>query len=374
MTLIDRSSLTKLFCQCFFVPATAESQTIAAFGEENLRVMVQNDELLGALALIPMAQWYGGQRVSCTGIGSVAIAPHQRGQGWASQLLQQSLQELQEQGTALSILYPATPSLYRKWGYERAGTWLHWQLTLQDLPRQTPALEIHPLPLGAKSLQPLYDRWAAQHNGLLDRHPGLWQLLLQSAPYAYCLGSVTDPQGYILYAQERDESGNRILLKDWVTLTPAATQASLDFFAQQQAQGDVVRGHGPIVDPRLLEQSVTIQQQRSWMLRIIHVKNALEQRGYPLHCELELHLAIEDPLFPNNNDRFCLQVSQGRGQVLRGGQGHLSVPIASLAPLFSGFLSPKQLQDHGYIEGDSHSLAIAHTLFYGSAPWLADFF
>jgi len=374
VALIDRASLTKLFCQSFFAPATAESQTIAALGEENLRVMVQDGELVGALALIPMAQWYGGQKVSCTGIGSVAIAPHRRGEGLASQLLERSLQELYAAGTALSVLYPATPPLYRQWGYEQAGLWLTWELPLQSLIRQPLGLEIRPVPLKVQSFQPLYDRWAAQHQGLLDRHPGLWQLLLHSATYGYHLGSAADPQGYVLYGQERDDRGTRLILKDWVTLTPAATQGSLAFFAQQQAQGERLVGHGPVVDPRLLPYPIVFTHNRSWMLRVIHLEKALQQRGYPLHCELELHLAIEDPLFPANTDRFCLQVSQGRGQVQRGGKGSLAVTIEGFAPLFSGFVSPAQLQAQGYLEGDPLSVSVAHSLFYGSTPWLADFF
>jgi predicted acetyltransferase len=374
VALIDRSSLTKLFCQSFFVPATAESQTIAAFGEENLRVMVQEGELVGALALIPMAQWYGGQKVSCTGVGSVAIAPHRRGEGLASQLLQRSLQELYETGTALSVLYPATPPLYRKWGYEQAGLRVTWELPLQNLPRDPLNIEIRPVPLKVQYFQPLYDRWAAQHNGLIDRHPGLWQLLLQSATYGYHLGSATDPQGYVLYAQERDDRGTRLILKDWVTLTPAATEGSLAFFAQHQAQGEVVIGHGPLVDSRLLPYPIVLKHQRSWMLRVIHLEKALQQRGYPLHCELELHLAIEDPLFPHNNDRFCLQVSQGRGQVQRGGQGSLTLSIGAFATLFSGLIPPAQLQAEGYLDGDPLSVSIAQSLFYGASPWLVDFF
>jgi len=336
--------------------------------------MVQDGELLGALAVIPMAEWYGGQKVSCTGMGSVAIAPHRRGEGLASQLLHRSLQELYAEGRALSVLYPATPPLYRKWGYESAGVWVTWELPLRALSRRSSGVAVSPVPLKVQSFQPLYDRWAAQQNGLLDRHPGLWQLMLHSAAYGYHLGPVGDPQGYMLYAQERDDRGTRIVLKDWVTLTPAATQGSLTFFAQQQAQGDVLVGHGPLIDPRLLSYPIVHTQQRSWMLRVIHLENALQQRGYPLHCELDLHLAIEDPIFPGNTDRFHLQVSQGRGQVHRGGKGSLSLSIGTFATLFSGLVAPAQLQAQGDLEGDPLSVSIAHSLFYGSTPWLADFF
>ena len=375
---LNLTQLTQLFCQSFVAPANTESRTIAAVGEANVRVLQTEGELIGGLVFIPLRQWYGGQPVTMTGIGSVAISPHHRGKGQSSVLLRRSLQELQDGGIALSVLYPATQGLYRKWGYEVAGSWVKWQLNCADLPRWQPSVDIAPIPLTPEVLQPIYDRYAPLHNGHLDRSDGVWRLL-QDSPntYAYRLGSATDPQGYLVYQQERTASGTHILIKDWVTLTPAARQTSWAFLAQHQLQVDTLLWQGSPLDVRLVclpEQIATVKLHRSWMIRVLNLEAALTQRGYGMDVDRELHLQVTDPLFAANNDRFCLQVSQGRGHIHRGGRGELSLSIGALAPLFSGFLSPQQLQQLGYLDGDDRTLTIAQTIFQGHHPWMVDFF
>ena len=371
-------SLTRLFTQSFVAPPAAESRTIAAFGLNNVRMLQNGNDLVGALVHIPMGQWYGGQKVSMTGIGSVTIAVHHRGQGQGRVLLERSLRELQEEGIALSVLYPATQGLYRQWGYEVAGSWVLWRLDCDLLPRWKPSLAIEPIPLTVEALQPLYDRYAELNTGHLDRHPGIWELHFKGADaYAYRFGSPENPQGYVVYHQDRTDSGTRLQVKDWGVFTPAALQCSWAFFAQHQLQLDELYWQGSRVDPRLMilpEQAAKIHLQRSWMLRILNLEAALTQRGYPRHLETELHLQVTDPLFPVNSDRFCLQVSHGQAQVQRGGSGALSLTIAAMAPLFSGFLTPQQLQHLGYLTGDDRTLTIAHQLFTGANPWMLDFF
>lgn len=374
----DRQALTQLFTQSFVAPANAESRTIAAFGEQNVRVLQADGELIGGLVFLPLRQWYGGQPVTMTGIGSVAIAPHHRGKGESSKLLRRSLEELQDAGIALSVLYPATQGLYRKWGYEVAGSWVRWQLDCANLPRWQPCLDIAPIPLTPEAIQPIYDRYAPLHNGHLDRSAGVWRLLQQSADaYAYRLGSAADPQGYLIYQQDRTEAGTQISLRDWVTLSPAALQTSWAFLAQHQLQVDTLVWQGSPVDSRLVllpEQTAKVKRHRSWMIRILNVEAALTQRGYGMDLDRELHFQVTDSLFAANNDRFCLQVSQGRGHIHRGGRGELRLSIGALAPLFSGFLTPLQLQQLGYLDGDDRSLTIAQAMFQGHHPWMVDFF
>jgi len=79
--------------------------------------------------MIPMGQWWGSQRVPMTGIAGVGVTPEYRGTGVAIALVQDTVKELHRQGVPLSVLYPATQHLYRKAGYEQAGTACWWEIS-----------------------------------------------------------------------------------------------------------------------------------------------------------------------------------------------------------------------------------------------------
>ncbi len=97
-------------------------------------------------------------------------------------------------------------------------------------------------------------------------------------------------------------------------------------------------------------------------------------RGYPLQLEAELHLDVSDNLIATNNGKFCLQVSQGRGEVSQGGKGDFKIDIRSLASLYTSFLSPRQLHSLGYLQTTPEALETATLIFAGDPPWMADFF
>ncbi len=90
-------------------------------GQANMRVARVGDEVVGGLTVQRMGQWFGGRSVPMGGVRAVAVAPEHRGCGIASSLLRVALREMYEDGVALSALYPATQTVYRKSGYAPAG-------------------------------------------------------------------------------------------------------------------------------------------------------------------------------------------------------------------------------------------------------------
>lgn len=90
--------------------------------------------------------------------------------------------------------------------------------------------------------------------------------------------------------------------------------------------------------------------------------------------DAELHLDIKDELLSENNGQFVLTVSQGRGEVKRGGKGELQLNIRGLAPLYTGLFTPDRLQLAGQLQASETALAIATKLFTSSEPWMSDRF
>jgi predicted acetyltransferase len=85
-------------------------------------------------------------------------------------------------------------------------------------------------------------------------------------------------------------------------------------------------------------------------------------------------LEVRDELIAENNDRFILSVSNGRGEVNKGGKGELKVDIRGLAPLYTGLFTPHQLQLAGQVDATETALLAATQLFAGVSPWMPDFF
>lgn len=378
----ETQHLGDMLAQCF-IGAPSDSQVyIDRIGSENFRLLRKNGSLVGGLALIPMGQWWHGQRVAMTGIASVGVAPDQRGTGTAIVLLQQMLQELYDTGVPISVLYPATQRLYRKVGYEQGGTYTSWSVPTAEIQMRERLLPLHPVDaVTIEAFATLQQQQAQRHNGNLDRHSAIWQGFLKAETdqplYAYWIGDIDYPQGYVIFSQNRANEQATLRIRDWSVLSVAASKTLWTFLADHRSMVDKIHWRGAAIDFLALllpEQSPKLESSMKWMLRIINVRSALEQRGYPPGVETELHLDIEDDLLRDNHGKFILSVSQGRGQVTSGGTGEIKLGVRGLASLYSGLYSPHQLQSLGFLNGSDAALSIASYLFSGSSPWLPDFF
>jgi predicted acetyltransferase len=147
-------------------------------------------------------------------------------------------------------------------------------------------------------------------------------------------------------------------MQDWVLLTPAAIKRFWTFLADHRSIVEKVRWHHSSFDSLtflLDERTTKVNRIGHWLLRIVDVQKALEQRGYPKGIETELHLEVQDDLLTQNNGKFILKVSEGQGEVCPGGRGELRLSIRGLAPLYTG-------------------LSAATHLFSGNLPWMPDYF
>ncbi|BDI19537.1 spore coat protein [Nostoc cf. commune SO-36] len=378
----DIQQLGTIFEQCFISALGGEEVYINQVGVKNFRIIRQSEQLIGGLATLDMGQWWGGERVPMTGIAAVGIAPEYRGSGAAIALMQQTLKELYAKGIPLSALYPAVQSLYRKVGYEQGGSWCNWEVPAKSIQLREQPLPLQPIvPVNHQVFHELYQQQARLTHGYLDRHPAIWERLIQADEketfYAYFIGTKEKPQGYILFSQHSSEDGAILRIKDWVILTAAAAQSFWSFLASHRSQIDQVRWRSSVSDSLTLllpEQTAKLRHTMRWLLRIVDVVKALEMRGYPSRIQAELHLDIQDNLLDANNGKFILSVANGRGEVTKGGKGELQLNVRELAPLYTSLFTPYHLQIAGKLHGTETAISAATQIFAGSSPWMADFF
>lgn len=375
----EAQQLGRILCQCFNFSEWDKYSN--AIGLDNFRLIRKNQAVAGGLCLYFMGQWLGGNLIPVAGVAAVGIAPEHRGGGVAFELLSQTLKELYHQKIPISILYPATQYLYRRVGFEQAGTHCTWELPLSSFKPSSPLLPIHRI----EALEPdvlinIYRQFAQYCHGYLDRNSALWKVTLtfaESPVYGYRVGSLTQPEGYVIFEQRMIQDQLCLVLRDWASLTTAATESIFSFIASHRSQVKSCRWFSGVVEPRLFllpEQTAKIIKHFIWMLRIVNVIQALELRAYPLGIETELHLSVTDDIISENQDHFILKVADGKGEVSRGGRGEFRISIRGLASLYTGFLTAQQLKTLQQIETTDTALIIANQLFTAANPAIPDFF
>jgi predicted acetyltransferase len=272
--------------------------------------------------------------------------------------------------------------LYRKAGYEVAGSYCRVELRLKECQRFASELELDDACADDQpKLERLYAEVARERPGYLDRGPYAWSRVREygGAPArAVVVRSGERVEGYAFVGQSSvDREHDCLRLTDFVAVTPAATRRLLDFLACHRSTVDMARWFGGIADQRLSllpEKAYKVHVDGYWMSRIVDVPRALEQRGYP-ELEREVALRIDDPLLPENTGTFRLGVSRGRGSVARVTTGAgARLDVRALAALYTGFLTPLELVRAGMLEADASSLATLSLLFGGASPALSDYF
>ncbi len=352
-------------------------------GEAHLRVLREGGSVAATAVLIPMGQWFCGRRVPMVGIGGVGVAPARRGQGAATRLMQAALRELRSQGAPLASLYPATQPLYRRVGFEQAGSRFEIRVQLLGLDFHERSLSLRPVEESdMPALRDVYRRHAQRQQGWIDRTAYTWNRVTHprgEIAYGFLVEGSTGLEGYVYLSRRLQPHSLRqeLSLTDLVALTPAAGRRLLSFIGDHGSLASEVVWRGGPADPLLFllrEQTYQVKLLFHWMLRVMDVPAALQARGYPAGLSGALHLEVDDDLFPENCGRFVLEVENGEAEVRPGGDGDMKLHVRALAPLYSGFLSPAALQLAGALEADEDSLRTATALFSGPPPAMPDMY
>lgn len=332
-------------------------------GVAKMRVARVGGRVAGGLVVYEMGQWFGGRRVPMTGVAAVGVSPEHRSRGVASRLMRAAVEEMR---TPLACLYPATQPVYRRVGFEQAGTYVAYTLPTRTIDARDRALAMRAASRSdERTIRRINAEAARRTNGVLDRCEPLWERIFR--PFhgrntAYLAGD----EGYVIFGLEpgRQAGHYDLYVRDMAALTPAAGRRLLTFFADHRSLGDSVKFAGGPQAPLLMlaaEQEAEVTRVVRWMLRLIDVKGALEARGYGA-VEAEAHLDVRDDVLPRNHGRWVLAVSHGRARVRKGGRGAVKIDVRTLASLYSGYVSPAELGID------------MPAVFAGPSPWMGEIF
>ncbi|MFI8776658.1 GNAT family N-acetyltransferase [Brachybacterium paraconglomeratum] len=119
----------------------------------------------------------GGGRVRCGGIAGLAVHPAHRGDGLFAELLAAVLARCDEESLPVSMLYPSTPEIYRRHGYQVVARVETLEVPLVDLQRLRSVPGRRTVPVTAASMprvRALYEELTAGDNAMLRRQGPLF--------------------------------------------------------------------------------------------------------------------------------------------------------------------------------------------------------
>lgn len=346
------------------------------------RVLIEDGSLVGGLFVHPMDQCFGGRSVPMVGIGGVGMDPGARAAGGATHLMREVVRELHADGVAISTLFPATQPLYRRAGYELAGSHFRTKVNTDRLRTHDRELAIR---RATEADQAAIDRLhvldARENDGNIERSPMMWKRIrepFEGRVHDFVIEGAEGLEGYLYYVSKPNARGHQDLsISDVVVRTPAAARRALTFLLDHRSLVDSVSWRGHPAHPLLLqarEQRHDVRLWDTWMLRIVDVERALSLRGYPPNVDAEVHFEVTDDLIEANQGRFVLRVSNGEATVERGGEGRVALDVRLLAPLYSGFATAAQLRVAYGLRCPDKETGRLTAVFGGSAPWMQDGF
>ncbi len=390
----ERAELRTILLESFGAndAPTVADEWIDRMGIENVRVVRDGATVVAGLALLPMAQFFGGVPVRSSGIHAVAIDPGYRGRGVARELMRNALAESRASGAPLSTLFASTYALYRSVGYERAGATFRASVDLARIGSSRTAarhLSVRREAEGDQAqITELYREQAHARNGFLERGAFAWDRITRPARIQALhswvvvrdraiVGSVRWYHGPSPSKGKPAGSYYDLEIIDLVAADAEVVARILTLVADHGSLGGRAHWTSGPDDPFLLalpDRWFELALVDCWMLRLVDVEGALLARGWPKAVSGRLHLSVSDDVLPQNAKAFVLELAGGKASIEPGGDGSLKLTSRALAGLYSGYLSPTALHACGWLDGSLDQRELAAACFAGPLPWFRDRF
>lgn len=367
------------------------------FSWRDLRVLEDEQGTpVAAVTLFHRAVSLNGSEMPAGLVGGVAVPPEQRRRGYASAMMGGLLEELSRHKTPLSLLFPFSSAWYQRLGYGLAN--LTWHLTIPPrlLVDHVERRNVRRCESDDEAgMRACYERARLdpRNNGWLARSDWewthrVWKLEHESAVYE------TDGrvEGYLVYTLAWGGEGAPVEVIEWVWTSEAAWRGLAGFLAALGDQATAIVHSAPQGDPLLLSlpepydrmgRAVefvfypTAQLISGFMLRVVHLPEALRQRRYPSDLRATLLLQVDDPQLPANSQPWQVEFAGGAATVRPAVQRLAAAQharlaahtdIATFGQLFAGLLSAEQARLTGRLQADDTTCALLSVAF-AAAPW-----
>jgi predicted acetyltransferase len=332
--------------------------------------------LASTYAAYPFTMRLNGGKAPAAGVTCVGTLPEFRRRGHLRKITEHDFRQRYEQRQQpIAILTASIAGIYQRYGYAVVSTreelsidprWINVAPSIPPAAGTWREASKDELPL----LQSMYREFSAPRNGYLHRAPVVWDAqVLAIGPdfdglnFGPSLIAVYEeagqPKGYIAWASKflPDFSdgagpGQRLMVRDYVWLTPSAYRAMWDFLKNFDLVRRVFIPRAPADDPAfdvLLDPRELHATRHDWLLgRIIDVERAVPLRPYG---EGRLVFELRDAMCPWNDGRWSLESGPEGSAITRTAETpSLAMDVSTLAQLVFGQISPARAVRYGRAE------------------------
>jgi predicted acetyltransferase len=373
----DIDFIVAAYASAFAFSRNRTNEYIENTGLSNFHVIEQASSPAAVLALIDTGHWFGGRAVPACNIAHVAITPEHRGSGLAATILDFAYAEALKRGAVVASLFASTRPVYRKSGFELAGSEMIYEADTTELYKIKEHFHCRRV-MGEhvlSAVSPIYREHCQNQNGVLERCAAHWNVLLQGDGdklSTFLFETEGKEIGYVVLDTGNPEC---LMLRDWVALSGLAARQILKFLGTFSTVYPRVRWHGAPQDSLVFampDKGWRLFHQEEFLMRILSPKDALVARGYECNSG-SLKIDVDGG---SGKQSIELSIENGRASCEEGfsGQPDVTVGLAQFATLFSGFRSAHFLEKAGWIAGDFAAIKRCHDIFTGPAPWVGEHF
>jgi len=314
------------------------------------------------------------------GLGDVVSPPENRRKGYIGKMLTSAIEDMRDQGMALSALWPFSYSFYRKYGWEQATAFRSYKLEPDNLKftDKYPSGDFRKVGLDEwQLLNDVFQKAYRKYELEIKRNQEWWQERVlkmgKQQRYIYLWEKDGEARGYIVYSVKKTSENlweRELVVDELMTLDFEAYRQLLRFLYYHDSQLQEIIIPAPLNDPLIkLIPDPRIKENKyipGAMFRIIDLKKLLDNLTYP-DIKKKITLNVNDKQAPWNNGNFLLEVENGKGNLTRLGsatQADFSININYLVTIITGFTSPSEAYYLKYLQGqDEEKLQDLELLF-----------
>ncbi|MDH7571203.1 MAG: GNAT family N-acetyltransferase, partial [Armatimonadota bacterium] len=319
------------------------------FGRSVFLGLEVDGRFVSSCTCIPAQVWVRDRRLTLGAVGGVATLPECRRQGYAGALMRAVVAHMQEQGLALSALWPFSFPYYRKFGWDYASERRHYRFAVERLGALPDPGGVSPaVPEDLPDIAAAYEQHARSLAFSTDRYERWWRELLRNQGVAgfapahrvsqrmmVCRdgGQV---QGYAVYAFSGGEE-RRVEVRELVALTADTRLRLVAALAADGAAEVSVRlpandtWRFQVADPR----AVTVTAEPGFSFRVVDPAAALDVLAAPAELRGTLRLRLHDPARPEAILSVAAEVAGGEVWVHRSASQAGGLWMETDIPTFS---------------------------------------
>jgi predicted acetyltransferase len=336
----------------------------------------------------------GGASVPTAGVTVVGVLPTHRRQGILRSMMRAQLDDVQERGEPLAVLFASEETIYGRYGYGLAS--LNVQFDIHKAHSafrpgvETPGrVRLVDAAAAATQMPGVYNAVCRATPGTLERSPSWWEHRLLADPVAFRFGggpkhlAVLDvdgePRAYAIYRLQVSfgDLGPETTLRtlEVIAADPVATAAIWRFLLDVDWTKTVSARLQPVDHPLLLllarpNLARPTLSDGLWV-RLVDVPAALSARTYA--DERPVVFDVRDEFCPWNEGRWKLEGSQASRT---DDAADIALDVAELGTVYLGGFTFRDLQRAGRIVELREGAAYGADVIFRTeaAPWCPEIF